>query len=177
MSHILISIILNLIVPVLVTEQHSLIDWSASRKLKWSDFRAMPPKNDPAAALSSTSIKIDWGYHSGEFKYHIRCWFDQNSSWTRTGNDSILIHEQGHFDIAEIYARRLNGALKKYSGIPEKIKTDVDAIYKNIMQEYYKRQDQYDRDTNFSREKKEQLIWLGKISEYLESLKDLANYR
>ena len=76
-------------------------------------------KDDTAAALSSTSIKIDWGYHSAVLKYHIRCRFDKFASWARVRNDSILIHEQGHFDIAEIYARRLNGALRKYHPDPE----------------------------------------------------------
>jgi hypothetical protein len=60
MSHILLSIFLNCLVPVLATAQDSSVEMSASRKLTWNDFRAAPPKKDPAAALSSTEIKIDW---------------------------------------------------------------------------------------------------------------------
>lgn len=177
MTQILLSILLNFMAPVHVSVQDSLIEWSVSRRLNWNDFRGTPPKDDTAAALSSTAIKIDWGYYSAALKYHIRCWFDQNLSWARTRNDSILIHEQGHFDIAEIYARRLNGALKKYHPDPQKIKNDVNTIYQHMIQEYFDRQDQYDRATNFSRDKKRQLVWLSKISEELESLKELANYR
>lgn len=177
MTQILLSILLNFMAPAHTAVRDSLIEWSASRKLTWNDFRGAPPKNDTASALSSTAIKIDWGYHSATLKYHIRCRFDQNLSWARTRNDYILIHEQGHFDIAEIYARRLNGALKKYHPDPQKIKNDVNGIYQHIMQEYFDRQDQYDRATNFSRDKKQQLVWLNKIGDELESLKELANYR
>ena len=71
--------------------------------------------NSPNAALTGTNIKFDFSYSSETgFKYHITCQFDKNSSWGRVKTDYILSHEQGHFDIAEIYTRKLCKAFREY---------------------------------------------------------------
>ena len=160
-----------------VDQNVSFIEWNASRRLDWNDFKASPPKNPRAAALTSTSIKIDFGYHNESLQFHIRCRFDKEASWGFVKNDYVLSHEQGHFDISEIYARKLNAALKKYSPDPASLRSDVNKIYQDMMKQYYDRQDQYDRETNFSIDHAQQEIWLKKIRNELEELKDDANYR
>ena|ERR1022692_258187 len=158
-------------------KNNSLIDWSADRKLTWDDFKARPDKNSPNAALTGTNIKFDFSYNSNEgFKYHITCQFDKNSSWGRIKNDYILSHEQGHFDIAETYARRLNKALKEYTPDVDKANKEVNKIYQKVMSELTTEQAQYDRETNFSISKPEQKRWLTKISDELKSSERYADY-
>ncbi|MBS1600300.1 MAG: DUF922 domain-containing protein [Bacteroidetes bacterium] len=156
--------------------QDSLIDWHWDRKLNWNDFKAEPRKGDGAAALTSTNIKIDCEYHNNEAVYHIRCSFDKNKSWGRVKNDYILSHEQAHFDIAEIYARKLNRSLKSYKPDENNFSQDVNKIYEKLMQEYYKRQEEYDKETNFSINKIKQEEWLKKVSSELNALKKYSNY-
>jgi Bacterial protein of unknown function (DUF922) len=155
----------------------SYIDWNASRKLSWNDFNANPPKNPPAAALTSTAIKIDFGYYNESLQFHIRCRFDKEASWGFVKNDYVLSHEQGHFDITEIYARKLNAALKKYVPDPASLRSDVNKIYQDMMKQYYDRQDEYDHQTNFSIDHAQQEVWLNKIRDELSELKGDANYR
>ena len=157
---------------------NSLIDWSADRKLTWEDFKARPDKNSPNAALTATNIKFDFSYNSNDgFKYHITCQFDKNSSWGRVKTDYILSHEQGHFDIAEIYARKLNKALKTYTPDAGKADKEVNKIYQKVMSELTAEQAQYDKETNFSINKPEQNRWLLKINDELASNEAYADYR
>ena len=172
-----ISCILTVLLHVgFLNQNDTLIDWSANRKLTWVDFRAEPPNPPAAAALTSTTIKVDFGYFNETLTYHIRCRFDKESSWGRVKNDYVLSHEQGHFDIAEIFARKLFDALRKYRPEPKNIPRDVNKIYQEMMKKYYERQGEYDKETNFSMDKQKQEEWLQKINNELNALDNLSNY-
>jgi hypothetical protein len=54
---------------------------------------------------------------------------------------------------------------------------DLDKIYQDIQNEKDKMQDQYDHETNFSRNKEKQIEWLKKIEKMLGELKGFANYK
>ena len=160
-------------------EQHngSLIPWSAEKKLSWEDFRARPDRDSQNAAMTGTNIKFDFIYNSKDgFHFHIQCFFDKNSSWGRIKNDYILSHEQGHFDIAEIHARKLYKALKEYQPDIAKANEQLNRIYNKVMQELNATQSKYDEETNFSLNKEEQKRWLSKIEEELNSLQSYAGY-
>ena len=158
-------------------KSNSLIDWSAERSLTWDDFKARPDKNSPNAALTGTNIKFDFSYGSNRgFKYHVYCQFDKNSSWGRVKTDYILSHEQGHFDIAEIYARKLSKALKEYTPDIDKANKEVNKIYEKIMNDLHEEQLHYDKETNFSINKAEQSRWLKKISDDLKKSEAYGDY-
>jgi hypothetical protein len=155
----------------------SLINWSAERRLTWDDFKARPDRGSPNAALTGTDIKFDFSYNSNKgFQYHISCWFDKNKSWGRVKTDYILSHEQGHFDIAEIYARKLCKAFREYHPDAEKAQKDVNRIYEKVIRELTETQKRYDHETNFSINKEEQMEWLKKIDDELKSLEPYADY-
>jgi predicted secreted Zn-dependent protease len=155
---------------------NSLIDWSHERKLNWEDFKAAPDKNSPNAALTNTAIKIDFSYNNEVLNYHIRCQFDKKNSWGRVKNEYILSHEQGHFDIAEIFARKLNKALKQYQPHPETLSKDINSIYQDMMQQYHDRQTAYDEETKFSIDTQKQAEWLKKIKEELKQSEAYGDY-
>lgn len=148
----------------------SLIDWSNTRRLNWTDFRANPDPSSPNAALTNTSINIEFGYSKTELTYAIKCRFDKTKSWVRVKNNLVLGHEQGHFDIAEIHARKLNKELKAYKFNSRTVSDDVNAIYERVMKQHHAAQNEYDRETDFSRKKDKQEEWLGKIEKELNSL-------
>jgi len=154
------------------------IQWTAGRRLTWSDFKSPPDRNASNAALTSSKIIFNYGYGDEKgFSYHISCVFDKTSSWGKVKTEYILSHEQGHFDIAEIYARKLNKALKHYSFNVKTSPKEVPVIYQQIMKEEGQLQNQYDSETDFSRDKPQQAIWLEKIQRELDKLKEFAAYR
>lgn len=159
------------------TKQSNLLEWNASRKLTWTDFKAPPDKNSTNAALTSSSINIEFGYTNTGLKYNIKCRFDQNLSWGRIKNDYILAHEQGHFDIAEIHARKLYQLLKAYKFNSRSVGKDVNKIYDTVMKAHHAFQSQYDQETNYSRDPENQDKWMNKIAEELKNLEDFSNYK
>jgi uncharacterized protein DUF922 len=152
------------------------IDWNTDRKLTWDDFKAAPDMNSRNAALTASAIQFNFTY-DGQLKYSITCQFNKNKSWGKVKTDYILSHEQGHFDITEIFARTLNKSLKEYT--IDNIKTlsrDLNKIYENTMHQLNKMQNTYDNETNFSINKEKQEEWLVKISKELKELNAYANY-
>jgi predicted secreted Zn-dependent protease len=88
----------------------------------------------------------------------------------------VLKHEQGHFDIAEIFARKLFRQMTEYRYNNRTYKEDLTAIYDNIVAEKAKMQGDYDRETNHSLNRYKQNEWLKKIEALLEDNKPWAQY-
>jgi hypothetical protein len=152
------------------------IPWNKDRKLTWADFKARPDNNSENAALTSSGIAFGWGYDEKGFSYTITCTFDPTKSWGRVKNDLILAHEQGHFDITEIYARKLKQALTGYTFNEKTAGKDIGPIYSRLMNEHVKMQADYDRESDHSRKAVPQQQWLVKIARELEDLKAYSNY-
>ena len=87
-----------------------------------------------------------------------------------------MSHEQGHFDITEIFARKMAKAMDDYKFNPRTFRADLDTIYQQIMKEKEEYQERYDHETDYSRDKKMQAEWLKKIAEELEELDEWAGY-
>jgi predicted secreted Zn-dependent protease len=155
----------------------NLIDWSATRKLTWDDFQGSWSPESPNAALTSSSINVEFGYDKSGLTYSIKCRFNKDKSWGKIKNDYILAHEQGHFDIAEVHARKLNKALKKYVFNSKTVSTDINQIYESVMKEHHATQEKYDLETDHSRIPVKQQEWNKTIQAMLEQYKAFGNYR
>lgn len=170
-----------LLLPLLITitpfKKEESIPWSAERRLVWDDFKGKPDGNSGNAALTSSGIEFGYRYGDQTFSFTITCMFDKNKSWGRVKTDYILAHEQGHFDVSEIHARKLYKALKAYKVNQSTLAKDVQAIYSQLMKEQSEMQNVYDDETDNSRNKEKQAAWLKKINKELEQLKDYAGYR
>lgn len=158
------------------TKNDDVIQWKSTYRLNWSDFKAPPPANAANAALTSSGIMMKFGTDGESLHYEISCNFVKNNSWGRIRNEHILAHEQGHFDIAEIFARKLNKELKAYRFNSRSVSKDVNNIYKNVMDQLLQMQNLYDEQTDFSRNFGQQKEWLEKIDNYLTALNDYAGY-
>ncbi len=169
---------LPLCLPVHALREDDTINWSAGRRLVWSDFKGRPDGAREDAALTSSGIEFGYHYNEREgFSWHIACLFDKTKSWVRVKDDYILAHEQGHFDITEIFARRLNKALKEYRFNENRMQKDVPAIYQSVMKEQAGMENQYDDETDNSRKKDKQAEWLKKIRNELGGLERFADYK
>jgi hypothetical protein len=162
--------------PFLPTDDN-LIDWSADRPLTWSDFKGTPDRTSPNAALTHSSINVEFGFNEKGMTHTIKCRFNKSLSWGRIKNDYILNHEQGHFDIAEIHARLLHKALLDYSFNAKTVNDDVTKIYNKVVDAHVKLQKSYDAQTNHSIDTAQQNVWDKKIDSLLKVLKPFADYR
>ena len=160
-----------LLLPLLSKAQgDEFIEWSPTQRLTWEDYLAKPASTSDAAAITSTALGLEYHVRNNALSFRITCKFSKTRSWGKYKTEYILMHEQGHFDITEIYARKLDNALREYNFNPKRFKTDLDEIYKDIMEEKEELQNQYDLETDYSRNKEKQTEWLKKIQ------KELAKY-
>lgn len=174
--HMLKPIITLLLTCTLWQSTADRIAWSADRKLTWNDFKATPDPASTNAALTNSSINLGWGFNQYGFSYTINCHFNKNKSWGRVKTPAVLEHEQGHFDIAEMHARKLNQALKAYRFNSKTVNDDVGKILDSVIKLHHALQALYDRETDFSRKVEQQGFWLKKIAGELKELDGFANY-
>ena len=152
------------------------IRWSAVKRLTWNDYLATPSTSNDIAAITSTALGMEYHVRNNSITYNISCRFSKIKSWGRYKTDYILQHEQGHFDITELFARKLAKELREYKFNPHKYQDDVGKIYKKLMDEKEVYQNKYDKETDFSRNKDKQVEWLEKIKDELDELDEYANY-
>ena len=177
-KHFFIIICLGFFLPSGLTaaQNDDFIPWSANRKLQWQDYLAEPDSRSGAAASTSTQIGFEYHIRDNKLTYTITCKFSKSKSWGRFKNDYILSHEQGHFDIAELFTRKFVKALREYSFDINNYRNDLRRIYEDAMKGKERFQQQYDRETDYSRIKEKQAEWLKKIKEELGGLSAYATY-
>jgi predicted secreted Zn-dependent protease len=72
-----------------------------------------------------------------------------------------------HFDIAELFARKLRRQLKEYKFNKKTVAEDVNNIYMNIMEEHQNMQRLYDEETDHSRLEVKQKEWEKRVETFL----------
>jgi hypothetical protein len=148
------------------TAEH--IPWQEERLLSWDDFKGPIKHNTDAVASTSTSLGIAYQILDGNLVYQITCNFSKHSSWGSLKTDYILAHEQAHFDITEIYARKLHQALSNYKLDRMNYQRDIGKIYNEIVEGKEAMQKAYDGESDHSRKRKTQMEWLEKIDQQLQ---------
>lgn len=157
-------------------KEEELLEWDYSRKLTWDDYKGNPNPESDAAASTTTLLAIEYKISSNGFRYKIDSRFSKTRSWGIHKTDYILSHEQGHFDIAEIYARKLNMKMSEYKFNTKTYQKDLKKIYQDILDEKEEVQNAYDGETRHSINKAKQAEWLKIIAKMLEEYEDYADY-
>ena len=152
------------------------IPWLSERRLTWEDYQCDPVRNTDAVASTSTSLGISYQVINSHLTYHITCGFSKIKSWGLVKTNYILAHEQGHFDITEIFARKLYQALQNYTFNRRSFRKDINEIYQSVVREKEDYQEMYDGQTDHSRNRKIQNEWLDRIDDLLNQTENFSNY-
>ena len=128
--------------------------WQENKKLKIQDFRAdnkdTVKVNRQQFLGAISAIRIEYSSFQRNKNsvpdFSIKTYFDPNESWMLLKNDYVLQHEQIHFDLTELYARKMR---KSVESLRQKNITNI-SIYRkkiqhwNVMKE--KASNQFDAD-------------------------------
>ena len=128
--------------------------WQENKKLKIQDFRAdnkdTVKENRQQFLGAISAIRIEYSSFQRNKNsvpdFSIKTYFDPNESWMLLKNDYVLQHEQIHFDLTELYARKMR---KSVESLRQKNVTNI-SIYRkkiqhwNVMKE--KASNQFDAD-------------------------------
>jgi hypothetical protein len=153
------------------------IRWEENKKLTWSDFKGSPKNVSSFVASTNSGISLSFSVttSNGDTKvdYTVASYFYPNESWYKpdTVNPQILAHEQTHFDISELFARKLK---EKFSRIQKdsNFKSEAEVVYKQNEKDRVEMQDRFDEETNHSRIDKKEVAWELYIKEQLQVYND-----
>lgn len=161
------------LIPFQPPQDDETISWQPNERLSWSDFTGKTPSNTRAAATTASGISYQFSTSGTrdhiEVDFKVDTYFYPNKSWYQPDlcDAVILSHEQLHFDISELYARKFRKQLSKATFTHSNVKGKVRSIYRKINKELNDFQNEYDDETNFSRDIDQQLIWNEKIKNSL----------
>lgn len=152
------------------------IVWSADRPLTMADFQAKAPANQ-LAALTVADIKAGAGCKDFVFAANVEATFDPTQSWFRDpahATPALLRHEQLHFDITELAARRLRQKLSQIPFDCMKLQPKFDQTTKVAYAEWGREEDRYDQETNHGLNAVRQAAWEKTVREKLAALQAFA---
>jgi hypothetical protein len=153
----------------------SLKCWSNIDRLRWCDFKCKIPENGENSYLTAiTSYRLIAIPFRNEdlLNYDVKLFFKKFESWTRDTTDYLLSHEQLHFDIAELYARKLRKTIQGLLEVTQRpTENDFESVIKKIYAENKNFQREYDEATIHGLDQEAQKKWTEKICLELERLK------
>jgi hypothetical protein len=174
------------------------IEWSAQRHLSKDDFKGRVPPTAARTSLSWLHIDVDWQCANGRLQAQARATFDPSRSWWRPGQGNIwegipertsgvsrthlearrsvaqrdlqlLEHEQLHFDIAEIAARRIRTRFEEMKGgCPEPgASAELQAYVAGVDRDLQEEQRRFDEETDHGTNAALQESWRRRIRQQL----------
>jgi len=157
-----------------LTKAQDKIFWNESRRLVWEDFQSKTQPNTSKAA-ATTFCGISYLLNSPTKKFtsrevKIESFFVPSKSWAHSDHktDLVLMHEQSHFDIAELFARRFRKVISDKTmdaKTLQKFYTDIYDYYKDYQQDY-------ETVTNHGRIRDKQYEYTQRINQEIEKLSD-----
>lgn len=150
------------------------IAW-ADGPLKWSDFKAEPNRTGHKAE-THTELTASYTADQDSLYFEVRCVFHPDRSWTKeTNNDYLLNHEQRHFDLTEVYTRKLRKELTESNVTVRNYKRIFSDTFREVNRELYHMQQEYDKETRHSLFEDAQAKWDKLIDEALIEYADYTH--
>lgn len=155
-----------------------MIRWSEKRPLQWSDFKGPVDKNTDHVASTNSGVQYgySWSQRGNDFtiNFEIFAFFTPKDSWSikNKQSDYILKHEQLHFDITELYARKLKKAFTEFKFTSKNYERETNRLFTENNKARQEMQTRYDEETNHSINKKEQEEWNEFVAKELEKLEE-----
>ncbi len=168
------------------------IAWAKDARLAQGDFRGKVPSNASDAAHSYVALDVSWECLEGRAQSRARATFDPELSWWRGGAANIwggleqglsrtqlenrrtaadrdldlLRHEQLHFDLTEIAARRIR---REFEALPRICaaagrNATVEAAVAEIERAWSDEQVTYDRETDHGTNQWKQREWDRRVA-------------
>lgn len=165
---------------IIYSQNDSTIVWNSTYKLTWNDFQGKTDSINFGKAKTSYRIRIIpkevtvdendniYGYE----KMTVQAEFDKKNSWSMAKFDTIVLnHEQLHFDIAELFARKVRKQFYE-NKVAQKAKYETYwSGYTKLWNECKKLQREFDYETNHGRNKEQNKLWKELVVSELKKFK------
>ena len=135
------------------------IEWAAYRSLSWEDFKGVADENSHGDASTSIRISAKPYLKRGKIFYDVNAFFLPEKSWYKNKSENLLAHEQLHFDLAELYARKVRYLISDYRKMGVKDHKKYHAAIQQLLNESNRIDQQYDYETLHGSLKAKQASW------------------
>ena len=176
----MVRILLLFLCFVCVQDDEPVLSWNESYQLSWSDFKAKPNNNVSAVAITASGITFGFSIRQTDknevvsFTSEVQAHFYPEQSWYKMerADNHILGHEQLHFNITELYARKFRYRISQLK-VSNSVKGQLKKTHIDINAELSQMQNKYDNETDYSINFESQATWktfmdaeLNKFSKY-----------
>lgn len=153
--------------------------WENDVKLVWEDFQGTPDYNYFASALSLVGMEFKLSQEGESILVTSPVSFNIYGSWVKPKDKSsyLLNHEQVHFDIFELNARKYRKRISRMKrfGPPKFWTNRMKRIFIRYQKRAVRMQKRYDRQTKHSIKKRKQARWDKKIEQELKELEPYSD--
>jgi hypothetical protein len=151
------------------------VRWNEDTKLTWGHFRGVASPSSTADAATAVHISARPYRIKKKIFYTVEAYFIPNQSWCRSRSERLLGHEQLHFDIAELYARKARKKISEYRQMGIKDVNTYNEAVSRILQESNSVDLRYDFDTLHGTMQDKQEQWEKDIATELRILSDFSS--
>jgi hypothetical protein len=148
--------------------------WQKDSSLSRTDFKGKVTKQYAGCCMSFLVIKPIETH--GNMMFSVQAVFMKSKSGIVQNSDYMLKHEQLHFDICELFARKLRQKMlaTDFTKVKE-IVPEIQNMYNKMSMELNKYQDKYDKDTNHGENPAKQKLWDDDIAKQLKDLDQFSS--
>lgn len=153
------------------------LEWCSSYKLSWADFTGEIDVTSSFLANINTSIKVNSKKRPNTPPvYDVRAYMNQSKSWKKEGVSVWLLrHEQLHFDICELYVRKIRKSVDSLNQAKVLDKEVYKQLIFSLMDAERTRNELYDLETQHSKNFEKQSDWNKTIVSELALLETYAS--
>ncbi len=161
---------------VAFTTQSSIRAWN-EEKLAWSDFTVVDFVDKNEDARIHLDFSSPYSYAQGILKISVLAAMDKQKSVVIEGGktDWLLNHEQGHFDLQELIARKFRREISSTIFSHHEIESQINLLFHKYSTIAAEQHTMYDNETRHSKNRVKQIEWDERIKKELEALDDFSN--
>ena len=151
--------------------------WSAARRLVWPDFQGRPPQTGDEGARTAYGLYYAWSCRGDAFAFHAVAAFHPLRSWVKPivvghpgESGRVLRHEQVHFDIAEVFARRMRQRFATLASPCARDDAELRRLARELVEAEKETQQRYDRESNHGLLTDRQAAWNADVARLLQAV-------
>lgn len=150
------------------------IEWSDDLYMSWKDYRFRGRRHTEESGMALTSVihSVRGGIIGDEPRFEVKVLFVKKDSWTTDSTSiTLLAHEKLHFDIAELYGRKIRKQIDELFRNGERDLKIYNKYVKLLLADFKRFSQDYDRETRHGKDFDEQKAWFEVVYSELDRLK------
>lgn len=159
------------------SDSKNVIVWNEYRPLTWDDFQGKRAEDAAGDAGTVVQIKAKPYMVKDQVKYDVAAVFVKNKSWSDAQTKELLAHEQLHFDIAELYARKIRQVIAELAEAGEEDVKNYNRAIQKLLHESNEVDIEYDLETLHGAMQNKQAEWSKNVKTELKALAQFKKHK